>query len=64
MFLEVFRGHEALAAGPTFVLCLEHVNLRLHMSVQVTLGHSFVVTQLAVELADSCRKLIYKTVYK
>lgn len=53
VFLQVFGGHETLSAVPAFVLRLHHVDLRLHVAVEVGLCHSFVVAEFAVELANS-----------
>ena len=54
--LEVLGRDETFTAVTTLVLRLHHVNLRLGVSIQVRLRHAFVVAQLAVELANTCRE--------
>ena len=53
VLVHVLGGHESLAAETTLILRLHHVDLRLHVAVEVRLSHALVVTQLAVEFANT-----------
>jgi hypothetical protein len=53
MLAEIDRGHEAFAAAAALISSLEHVDLRLGVTVQIRLSHALVVAQAALKLANA-----------
>lgn len=56
MFVHVFRRDEAFATKTALVLGLHHVDLGLHVPIEVRLCNSFVIAQLAMELSYTWQK--------
>lgn len=56
MLFQVLGRDEAFTTALALVARLEHMYLRFHVPVQVRLGHTLVVAQLAAELADTWDK--------